>query len=629
MAEAGDGEQERYAPAMQRALVPCSLVILASTLFAPAAAEASELRYSNTVKGGIVSTGNTLGLAKELNANGPGTRDSIGTFLTLDNQLVDNNPANVNNPWGPGTTGDWTLDGSAAVLELPMASGAAVEVLYAELIWGGSYLYGTEDVSGSLEVPVTLAAEGDELDVAPDPQTRVTLMELSNSNFAVNYYMRSADVTDFVADHMATTYSVSGVPATQDVAINSLNAAGWTLVVVYRAANAPTRNLTVFVGGQFVDEDAIEDYPVSGFCTPPQGTVTGAAVISAIEGDANLTGDIFQIAPTVQGPFAPLSGPNNPQNNFFCSQLNASDGNLDTQGTAGTSNHDAFAGVNVSGARQGWDITKLGLSSAQGQLSPGQTSAVLRAVTTGDSFMPVLAAFEIDVSSPDFETGSVSAIEPSSVDVGEQATLSFEIANEGEVTASGLDFTAPLGAGLELVSFAIDGVEGDATQQPVTKAGLETGVNLGVVPAGGAMEVTIVVEASGPPPAGNAWQIVGQWTYSYVSCVGEDPLSEQSQEFLQLAFEGDGTETGDGDGDSGDGDGDGDTSADTTSDDGTDGGTDGTTGITGPGFDDFGGRPGEEGCNCATGTRSRPWGIGLIALVLLAGVRRREDDERR
>ena len=135
MAEAGEGGQERYAPAMQRALVPCSLVILASTLFAPAAAEASELRYSNTVKGGIVSTGNTLGLAKELNANGPGTRDSIGTFLTLDNQLVDNNPANVNNPWGPGTTGDWTLDGSAAVLELPMASGAAVEVLYAELIW--------------------------------------------------------------------------------------------------------------------------------------------------------------------------------------------------------------------------------------------------------------------------------------------------------------------------------------------------------------------------------------------------------------------------------------------------------------------------------------------------------------
>jgi MYXO-CTERM domain-containing protein/uncharacterized repeat protein (TIGR01451 family) len=613
--------------AMLRRSAPLAFALALLSICMPA--QASELRFSITAKGGIVSTGNTLGLSKQPASNGPGTGDSIGTFLSPDNLLFDDFPANLGNPWGAGTTSDWTLDGSSAVLELPESS-TGIEILYAELVWGGSYLYGTENVMADLDVPVVLTANGMSVDAIPDPQTSVTLAELATQGFAINYYMRSADVTDFVADQLSATYTVTGVPATQDYQIEQLNAAGWTLVVVYRSAAAPTRNLTVFVGGQFVEEDDVEDYPVSGFCTPPEGQVEGGVVISALEGDANRTGDTFQIAANANGPFASLSGPNNPVDNFFASQINGVDGNLDTLGSAGDANHDAFTGTNVSGGRQGWDVTKLPLSSANNQLGAGQTSAVLRAITTGDSFMPVLAAFEIDVSSPDFESSSALEAMPASVAIGEQSTLTLDIANGGDVTASDLVLTSPLGSGLELIAFAIDGTAGDIDQQPVATADLASGVAIGDVPAGAAIAVTMVVEAVDMPPTPGGWLLNPSWSYAYVSCVGEDPLSEQSVAFVNLGFGegGDGDGDGDpGDGDPGDGDGDGGTGdADGEGDGGssTDGGND--FGESGGNFDSTA-REGD-GCNCRSTAATGPAGgvSGVLALLGLLGLLRRRID---
>jgi len=125
---------------------PLLLAIVTATAL-PRAAEAQSLRFSATAPGGIVGTGNTLGLAKEFNENGPGLRDSIGTFISLGN-TIDEPPTNPANPWPMGTTANWMENGSSAVLDLPEA-----EVLYAELVWGGSFQYGTEDVSALRDTP--------------------------------------------------------------------------------------------------------------------------------------------------------------------------------------------------------------------------------------------------------------------------------------------------------------------------------------------------------------------------------------------------------------------------------------------------------------------------------------------
>ncbi|MBW2455096.1 MAG: hypothetical protein JRI68_11325, partial [Deltaproteobacteria bacterium] len=229
-----------------------SALIAAGVLAFAADAGAQQLRYSTTAPGGIASTGNTLGLAKGTDENGPGIAHSIGTFISLDPQLVDDAPDNGNNPWPFGTTWDWTQNGSAAELVLP----AGAEVLHAELVWAGSHDYWPETVTEHIDLPVTFRANTDAISVSPDPATAQTLEEQSYTGFWANYYLRSADVTNFVQNHGGATYAVSGVPATQGTLTNTLSGAGWSLVVAYRHSASPIRNLSVFVGGTFVDEDS-------------------------------------------------------------------------------------------------------------------------------------------------------------------------------------------------------------------------------------------------------------------------------------------------------------------------------------------------------------------------------------
>ena len=493
-------------------------------LTASSQAQASELRFSETAAGNVVATGNTVGLSKETLRNGPGLLDGIGTFVALDPASVDDFPVNQDNPWFAGTTNDWTAAGSEATLVLPEDA----EILYAELVWGGSFLYGTEDVSTQLDTPVTLAAGADSIDVSADPITALTIEEIAGDGFAANYYVRSADVTDFVAEHGAGAFTVSGIPATQDMTIDTLQAAGWTLIVAYRDSLQPIRNLTIFVGGGWVDEDSVEDYEFAGFCTPPSGPFDGFAVVSAMEGDANRTGDFLSIGQTVNDPFAVLEGPNNPADNFFGSQINDGDGMLDVTGSFGDLNHDAINGVNVSGGRQGWDITRVTVSSVEGQLSNGQTSAILRTETTGDSFVPSSAAFAIGVNAPDFSgRASMAAAAPTLLADDETSTITVSLENVGLVDADGLLFTAPLPTGLELESFAVDGMAGDIGGNPVDAAMLETGVDIGDVGPGVARQVELVVRSVGAPdePPG-AYVIHPGFTYDYVSCVGQPPLTE-------------------------------------------------------------------------------------------------------
>lgn len=599
-------------------------VLGAATALVAGPARASELRFSDTAPGGIVATGNTLGLSKDVDQNGPGLRDSIGTFVSLD-ATVDDTPANPANPYPLGTTADWHHNGSAAFLQLREGGTELgfAEVLYAELLWGGSYNYGGEDVTADLDTSVTLAADGESIQVAPDPTTALTVAEIALTGFPVNYYLRSADVTAFVRTHRSAEYAVRGVPATQTDLINSLNAAGWTLVVAYRDDTEPLRNLTIFVGGSFVDEDTQEDYAVSGFCAPPSGEIVGRAAFSAIEGDANLVGDQFLIAPATDGAFVPLAGPNNPANNFFCSQLNDPAGELDAAGTFGDVNHDAALGSNVAGGRQGWDVTSVALSSAEGHLVQGQRSAVLRAITTGDSFVPSLAAFQIDVNAPNLTTSAFTP-DQDAVDLGDQLVVTSSARNTGLADASALRFRLTLPAGLELESFTSDGIVGDLQGQPVTAADLSAGVFEGDLAPNQERVVVVRLRVVGAPPSG-LFPLQPVWSYEYVTCEGSAPVSETYSHGAAIDFiepPAPDAGTGNGDDDAG--------APDAGGSDGTDAGP--GDDHSGDGIDiDNGGIPiddpdgAAQGCGCATpGTGSAvDAALWLLALAGLGRLARR------
>lgn len=613
-----------------RSFLFLSSVASAAFLFATSAQADTVLRYSITTGGGIATTGNSLGLSKALDQNGPGTEDSIGTFPTLEADTFDDFPASPLNPWPEGTTFDWTLNGSEAEIVLPVD----FEILYAELVWGGSWSYGTENVAANLDDSIVLTANGDSMSIAPDPATALTIQDVSTEGFAINYYLRSADVTSFVEEHADTFYAAEGIPATQDSLIDELNAAGWSLMVVYRNSAEPIRNLTVFVGGEFVDELAVVDYEVDGFCTPPSGAFEGYATISALEGDADREGDSLTIADSLGGTFTPLVGPNNPEDNFFCSQINDVNGDLDTTGTFGNNNHDAILGNNTLAGRQGWDVTTVPVSSAEGHLEAGQTSAILRAETVGDSFLPTAAGFAIEVNAPDF-TGTAAEIAPGTLELDDTATASISTENGGLVNADDLVFTAPLPEGLELESFSINGNDGDVDGNPVTTADLTSGVNVGDVLVGVALDIEFTVRADGPPARGSSWEIQPGWDYTYVSCVGDDPLQEpHSTPPLSLEFdapagttdgvggEDDGVDDTAGDdsasAEQGDEEDDGGASADDT-DDGdadADGGSGGVISASGGMAESD-----DSGCGCRS-KGSGPGGV-LALLALLGLVRRR------
>jgi hypothetical protein len=358
-----------------------------------AACDARAQSVAFTAHGTILHTGNSLSLSGQTSANGPGTTPSGHTLVSLDSMAVDSVPANAANPWFAGTTASYLLDGSAAVLNIP----AQATILHAELIWGGSYNYGGENLTSAIDGTVTFGTPvGASVAVSPDPSWSRTINQLASGGFTAAYYVRAADVTALVASAGEGTYKVSGVPVTQSETINGLNGGGWALVVVAEYAQAPCRSLSVQSVGAWIDENQSADVAFANLSTPPSGAVSGRAVVGAIAGDASSTGDNLLILMPGTSNYLPLSGPNNAQNNFFASQINDGDGLLDTSGTFGTRNHNAAGTAQTIGGRQGWDLTAIALDSASGELAPAQAAATLRFLTTGDAYVATFAGFEAD-----------------------------------------------------------------------------------------------------------------------------------------------------------------------------------------------------------------------------------------
>ncbi|MBD5132797.1 MAG: DUF11 domain-containing protein [Clostridiales bacterium] len=403
-------------------------------------------RYSDVKKGGIVFTGNTLGLSKAPNQNAPGTLGSIGAFTSLNNALqVGTFPA--------GTTLDYTQNGSRAMLDLPAGS----TVLYAELIWGGLFRSSANNISAVINNGIAFTTPLGTFTVAPDPVTAQNF-DIPANDITVGFYVRSANVTALVQAALGGTYAVQGVPALIEALDNrtaDTNHAGWTLAVVYEDSTLPLRNMTVWSGGVVVSPNTgSTTITVSNFLTPDALPITSKIFVSAQEGDAVLTGDrmLFgQSIPTLTN----LSGPNNPVNNFFASQINSANGTLDTTGTFGTRNANAAAGTNTSACRQGWDITAVDVSPL---LTAGQSSAVIRFTSDGDLYVPNALALLIDSKGANLTV--LKSADKTYAEVGEQISYTLEIKNTGTVNALNTTVNDMLPPETTLVpnSVTVDGV---------------------------------------------------------------------------------------------------------------------------------------------------------------------------
>ena len=129
------------------------------------------------------------------------------------------------------------------------------------------------------------------------------------------------------------------MPATRTSADPTISrSAGWTLEVVYQNASLPLRNLSVYAGQEIIDASSPPvDATISGFATPATGAVTGRVLVTAQEGDSNISGDQLLFWTECEY-YSCFIRPRNPANNFFQSQICNDSGNLDTSGTFGDLN---------------------------------------------------------------------------------------------------------------------------------------------------------------------------------------------------------------------------------------------------------------------------------------------------
>ena len=94
--------------------------------------------------------------------------------------------------------------------------------------------------------------------------------------------------------------------------------------MVYEDSSQPLRSLTLWCGASAASLDAgSTDISVAGFLTPDSPPISGKLFVSAQEGDAVIGGDSLLFGANA-GALQTLSGPDNPADNFFASQINNS-----------------------------------------------------------------------------------------------------------------------------------------------------------------------------------------------------------------------------------------------------------------------------------------------------------------
>jgi uncharacterized repeat protein (TIGR01451 family) len=315
---------------------------------AQAATRAFSPRFTLNAAGDItIAANSSLTCSTVTGATGAATcvaaRDGTAAALTNNSYTMINVDVDAN-------TG--TVNSSAA--RLLMTAGSSVA--FAGLYWGGVT---NNAATTALRGAVALATP-----ISGGAYTTITASvtnDTAAAGTANGAYQSFADITGIVASAGAGTYTVANVAATSGV---TNVYAGWSLVVVFRDATQPTRNMVVYDGFQVVNTVPGVDISLSGFTTPPSGTVTSKLGIVGYDGDrgsaeAALGGLLFG---TSTATLSSVTNALNPPTDVFNSTIS----------TLGINNPDRNPSYNNS---LGFDAD---LFSPSVQLPNGATTAVIR-----------------------------------------------------------------------------------------------------------------------------------------------------------------------------------------------------------------------------------------------------------
>lgn len=385
-------------------------------------------RFSKKIYGGIAFTGNTLGVSKKEKEQLAGTHHSIGAFITTDNTLSFQD-------FGSQTTNDYRKNRSNAILRLP----DNVNILYAELIWGGRSKIIYEGVEYSVKERVDddilfwIPESDHPRKITPSVKTRFD-KGFSHSEEGL-FFIRSAEVTEYIKNYTEGEYGVGCVP-TVLFAKDSYAFCGWTLAVIYECMEPMDyRQVSLYVGSEIVEYKnkdvtlCLEDIKIP----KEYQNIAKLSFSAAMGGYHTIGSEVYFGSNSNSNRKKALLGPNNLAHHFFSGQINDLEGNLERSGTFGMKNHrlvtDSMEYVPTVGARGGWDITTIDVSN---NVTPLDDTAEITFHTEGASYL--VNAVGIDIDAVDTNISIKKEVSSHYVKEGEDITVTLTISNEGSHT---------------------------------------------------------------------------------------------------------------------------------------------------------------------------------------------------
>jgi|GEM_PF-659870 len=410
-------------------IVALALVIstaLSALFAAPAKADTTDPFqpvFSTNTHGSILIAANTLmtcATACDL-GGGAGTNvknnDYTGTFVNV-------------------ASSQGTFNSSTARLSIPTGG----EVMYAALVWGGRAT-GTASPNNTNDTARKSAwLKVDSTSGTSRAGGAISATHFADSSATKQGYQSFLDVTDIVRAAGSGDYTVGNV---QSESGKTNDFAGWALVVAVADPSAPMRNLTVFRGfSEISSAFPSVSFGVSGFLTPPSGTVVTTMGAVTYEGDRGSVGDQFTLNSRA------LTDGLNPSNDVFNSTFS-------DRGTRVT------AGQNPDYGNQfGFDAD---LFTADGYLSNGATSATLAATSSGDQYWIGMITFATDLYEPNVHGQKsftwTDVDHDTKLSLGDVVSYSVIVQNTGLDDASDTVFfdAIPTGTAYRPGSISIDG----------------------------------------------------------------------------------------------------------------------------------------------------------------------------
>ncbi|EYF00447.1 isopeptide-forming domain-containing fimbrial protein [Chondromyces apiculatus] len=322
---------------------------------------------------------------------------------------------------------------STAVLTIP--DGA--EVTHAYLYWGATR--SAPDLTATLEQG-TFSED-------------LTGTLSGQANAGNTHYQAFADITSIVQARGSGAYRVSGVEAiTLANANQSFAYAGWWMAVFYRLDSEPSRSLALFDGLDFIFDGSTVDATIGGFTVPAANFEAKLGVI-AYDGDSS-NGDALQWNGTA------LENLLNPADNFFNS----------TRSYLGAGVSNAGDLPQLTGGPQSMSGLDLDVVEVpQTLLAAGDTSAVVSAVSSIDTFLLGGLITSVSTLLPDLSTStkSVMDVNGGGVAPGDVLEYTIVVTNTGDDAAANVVVSDPLPTGVTFQAGSLVVVDG-ATNTPQT-----------------------------------------------------------------------------------------------------------------------------------------------------------------